>query len=62
MTVIPDILGYKLKDAEAILKASSLEYTITESLALKHDKQKIPRIIQVRNLPGSTIELIISYF
>ncbi len=62
MNLIPDVLGYELKDALTILESCSYQVTIIQSLSPKNDKCGNARVIRTRNICNNKVEIIISYF
>ncbi|SDK46643.1 PASTA domain-containing protein [Natronincola ferrireducens] len=62
MKIIPDLLGYRIEDALALINTNSFKINIQESKGKKWNEQGQARVIRLKQLTKDEIELIISYF
>lgn len=62
MRSIPDVLGYRVEDALAVLDSNLFKVVIKESLSKKNNKQGEARVLKLKSLSDYEVEIIISYF
>lgn len=62
MKTSPDVLGYNIEDAIDLLKGYNLKWVIIESIGKNSKNLTRGKVIQTKQLPNKTFELIISYF